>query len=293
MLLFSKIAEHCAKRGEPLIFPTGSYGHFIACAQFHGAKITNIPSDITNQFKLDPHLLEQALSKVQGRAWVILTAPIVNPTGAIYSDNELEAIIKIVAKNKSILILDSIFSGLEFASKPTSHLVNPKKYPNLKWVVLGGLSKEFAGGGLRMGYAITSDIEIYSLWRQNDLYAPHAILKFITKKLYRQLLDNQSELISELLEQKKELKLRSEQLIEVLKQNHWAPLEPSGGLFLSATPSDSKHVDGLEKRLREKMGVIINPPSWTGISNYFRFVLSTSRSEFDDALKRLRDFKFI
>jgi methionine S-methyltransferase len=285
--LFSELSEFCANSNSTLVFPSGSYGHFIASAQFHGAKLSIVETSSEDAFKITPSALRKTLLNVQNQAWIILSAPIVNPTGAIYSDKELESLFEVAEEHGAVVILDSIFSGLEFYWNENESIPNLSKFPRLRWAILGGISKEFVAGGLRVGYGVSTDSEVASIWKEGRHRIPHATLKFTLKKIYQKLIQADPALISELTSQKQELKHRADELSEILTQMGWKPLPPSGGLFLSATPLDSKKSPGMADFLRNQAHIVVNPPEWTGIPGYYRFVLSTPRTQFDAALARV------
>jgi hypothetical protein len=119
------------------------------------------------------------------------------------------------------------------------------------------------------------------------------------RKTLSQLLQGDAELIADLLAQKKTLAERARRLFEVLSHHGWKPLKPQGGLFLTASPVDllGKKMgrtviseENVADLLRERTGIVINTPGWTGIPGYFRFVLSVPELEFEEALAGLRSF---
>ncbi len=300
--LFSAIAEYCAAHDIPLLFPAGSYGHFVASAQFHGARIETVAGAFDRQFKITPKLLNEALTRTNGRAWFVLNAPLVNPTGIRYSSEELDLLLEVAEAHGAPVLLDALFSGLEFSSTDTPTLLRRLGTPGskLRFALLGGLSKEFAAGGLRLGYALSSDMEILQALRGGSYPAPHSTLRYAMKKTLQTLLEKNPAIVSELGEQRHILKQRADRLTEVLKSTGWEPLPSSGGLFLVAHPSAAllaRKLDGkklevqtLANELHRSTGVLINSPEWTGIPGFFRFVLSVPDSDFEQALIRLGEF---
>lgn len=305
--LFSELAEHCARAGRTLVFPGGAYGYFVSSARFHGAKVSVARTRPEDSFKLRPDALDQALSSLGAAgsgAWVILSAPVVNPTGAVYSPAELSALMSVAHRRSAVLVLDSVFSGLEFTESADARPVSG--WPaGARWAVLGGVSKELAAGGLRAGYGVTADAEVLQAWRRPSLDQPHPTLRFALKRVYAQLLAREPELVAELESQRRLLRERGERLAETLRRCGWDPLPPQGGLFLTATPSrivGKTHggpgaakgmlvtMENVADALRERAGVIVNSPGWTGIPGYFRFVLSVTEAEFASALSALEDF---
>ena len=302
--LFSQIAEHCARTGGTLVFPAGAYGYFIAAARFHGAKVVVASSRAEDQFKVTPQAIRSTLTQAGPGAWVILSAPVVNPTGAVYSSIELDALMAAASEHSAIVVLDSVFSGLEF--EPNQTLPRANWAPGSRWAVLGGVSKEFAAGGLRLGYGVSSDAEVLQAWRHSLLDQPHSTLGFALKKVFGQILRREPEILENLSQQRTALRERANRLEAALRRSGWDVLPPKGGLFLTATPtriigktwgktsgkpgtSQINHENVCEV-LRKRAGVIINSPGWTGIPGYYRFVLSVPEVEFEAALSALEAF---
>ena len=292
--IFSEIAAYCGRQNIPLVFPSGSYGHFIASARFHGASVILVPTREEQSFKLTSTELEKALQPFTAPPWVFLTAPVVNPTGALYTSSEIEDLCQVIQDKKGVLLLDSIFSGLEYSQTKDSPKKDPlclEKFSSLRWMILGGLSKEFAAGGLRIGYGLTTDPELISIGLRVSGISPNAPLRFIVKTIYGELLAHNPNLHASLNAQRTVLKDRADQLIHSLETSGWSCIRPAGGLFLSATRTDPKTIDRIHEKLLQKMGVVINSPDWTGIPGYFRFVLSIPELEFQLALEKLKAFK--
>lgn len=319
--LFSAVAEYCAVQQLTLLFPAGAYGHFVATAQFHGASVEIAQGEVQDCFKLTPTLLAASLERLLGSSsnqgssdpsisgqrrskgvWLVLNAPLVNPTGAKYSAAELDALLAVAHAHGVVTLLDAVFSGLEFDEADTVTLI-----PSLRSVtnrprvaILGGLSKEFAAGGLRLGYAVADDPEVLRALHGGSRPEPHLALRYTLKKALRQQLERDAVLLAELAAQRQELRQRASALTVALQATGWEPLSSKGGLFLVARPSAKLlactlqgvqlRYDNLASLLHQATGVLLNPPEWTGLPGYFRFVLSVSRADFDAALQKLADF---
>jgi len=297
--LFAAMAAHCARTKRTLVFPEGAYGYFMASARFHGATTLTASTRAAERFKLAPDSLDAALKSAGTQAWVILSAPVVNPTGAKYTPAELRALQAIAAKHDALLVLDSVFSGLEFqpASAPGTDrvLLEPGRL-----ALLGGISKEFAAGGLRVGFGVSSDPEILQAWRLSGIARPHGTLRFATKRIYGQLLRRDPELLAALDQQRQTLDERRTHLSRVLSDHGWTVLDPEGGLFLTASPTGLigrsladgtlLSLENLAHVLRAHTSLMINTPGWTGIPGHFRFVLSVEASELERALRAIREF---
>jgi aspartate/methionine/tyrosine aminotransferase len=109
-----------------------------------------ITTKALNNYKLEAHDLEIACKKnLVVQKTLILNSPN-NPTGAVYSDEEVRAIARVCRKYDLIVFSDEIYSQINFDEDFSPSIA--KYYPE-KTIVFGGLSKVFSAGGYRLGFA--------------------------------------------------------------------------------------------------------------------------------------------
>jgi methionine S-methyltransferase len=315
--LFASLVERCALEGKTLLFPQGTYGYFVAAAEFFGAKYRFIETKRENAFKLTPRVLHEALEAVgNDGAWLFLNAPVVNPTGAVYSSSEIQELLSVANLHSAKVLLDTIFSGLEFARPLAGWTLDSilgnlpaqkGKYGGLELAIIGGMSKEFSMGGLRFGYGFSRSPNMLAAMREGAPVPPHSTLRYAVKKVYASLNSHSPSLLTDLSEQRSKLKERAEQLTKALKKFQWQPLAPSGGLFMVASPVEFMGKSLTYKKGNENVtvvidsenisdalfyttGLLINNSRWTGIPGHCRFVLSVDDLVFNKALDCLKQF---
>lgn len=107
--------------------------------------------DTNPDFKIDPVKLAKAVTK-KTKA-IIINSPN-NPTGYVYSKQDLEAVVKVAKENNILLITDEIYDGFVY----DGDFISPASmYENI--LILGGFSKTYAMTGWRLGYAVgNSDV---------------------------------------------------------------------------------------------------------------------------------------
>ncbi len=313
--LFSGIAEYCALNDQVLLFPSGSYGYFIASAQFYGTKILNFKTSVENSFKISPSDLRESLTQLNKKVWIFLNAPVVNPTGAIYTQDEILEIFKIAVDFDSVIIMDTIFSGLEFQadynkysiSKIIKHIVQDFGIDKLSFIMLGGVSKELAAGGLRVGYGYGNKPFLQTAMRKGITSSLPVNIKYAIKRIFKSLNLQSSNVNKHFAKQRIYLEKRATRLSEVLLQSGWKPLPSNGGLFLIAKPEKiiGKSIYLKKENIQIKIaingknihevlfnstGLLINGADWIEVPEYCRFVLSVSDYEFDSAIEKLKLF---
>jgi len=107
-----------------------------------------IDTTIDNDFKITPQQLEAAIGP---KTKVFLLCSPSNPTGSMYSKQELEALAKVLAKHEQIIVIaDEIYEHINFVGKHES--IAQFDYLKDRVVLVNGVSKAYAMTGYRIGY---------------------------------------------------------------------------------------------------------------------------------------------
>lgn len=135
--------------GDEVIVPAPywvSYTQMVKLAD--GAPVT-VATGLEQNFKMSPEQLEKAITP-QTRA-LILCSPS-NPTGSIYSYEELEALAEVLKKHERVMVIsDEIYEHINYTGKHASMA----QVPGMKerTVIINGVSKAYAMTGWRIGFA--------------------------------------------------------------------------------------------------------------------------------------------
>jgi len=119
-------------------------------ARIAGGTPVVITPDAANQFKLTPELLAAHITP--RTRWLILNGPC-NPSGALYSREELAALAEVVRQHPRLLVMsDDIYEQLVYEGKFTSFV---EATPDMRerTLTINGVSKTYAMTGWRLGYA--------------------------------------------------------------------------------------------------------------------------------------------
>jgi aspartate aminotransferase len=136
--------------GDEVIVPAPFWVSYPDMVALHGGKPVIVPSDERTGFKLVPQALEQAITP--RTRWLILNSPN-NPTGAIYSPAELQALGEVLLRHPHVwLMTDEIYEHFVYAG--ARHVSLPALVPELasRSLVVNGMSKAYAMTGWRIGY---------------------------------------------------------------------------------------------------------------------------------------------
>jgi aspartate aminotransferase len=133
---------------EEVIIPTPYWVTYSELVKIARGKVVEIKSSPDTGFKINAAQLEAAITS---KSKVFLFSSPCNPSGAVYSKSELEALAEVFRKHPQILIIsDEIYEYINFVGKHESIA----QFADLKdrVIIVNGLSKGFAMTGWRLGY---------------------------------------------------------------------------------------------------------------------------------------------
>jgi len=141
--------------GEEVIIPTPYWVTYSELVKIAKGKVVEVHTSLESGFKITPSQLEAAITE---KSKVFLFSSPCNPSGAVYSKKELEALAEVFRKHPNIFIIsDEIYEYINFVGKHESIA----QFGDLKEriIIVNGLSKGFAMTGWRLGY-IAANAEI-------------------------------------------------------------------------------------------------------------------------------------
>lgn len=134
--------------GDEVLVPAPYWVSYTQLIQLAGGVPVFINAGIENDFKVTPTQLEKAITSKS--KMFIFSSPC-NPTGTVYTKEELRALAQIFAKHKNITVLsDEIYEHINFIGQHESIAQFPEMKDNV--VVVNGVSKGYAMTGWRIGY---------------------------------------------------------------------------------------------------------------------------------------------
>jgi aspartate aminotransferase len=135
--------------GDEVILPVPYWVSFKDIIQYAGGKVVYVEGDEQQNFRITAKMIEAAITP---RTKVIILNTPSNPSGAVVSPEDLEAIVRLAHARGIYLLLDECYVYLNFTGK----IVSGASFTDCKEhvVVLGSLSKTYAMTGWRAGFAL-------------------------------------------------------------------------------------------------------------------------------------------
>ncbi len=144
----SNIILSCINPGDEVIIPVPAWVSYIEMVKLADGVNVLVPAGIENDFKITPEQLEQAITP---RSRMLLLCSPSNPSGSVYSRQELEGLVAVLARHPEITVLsDEIYEHINYTGSFTSMASFPEIAD--RTVIVNGVSKAYAMTGWRVGF---------------------------------------------------------------------------------------------------------------------------------------------
>lgn len=275
--------------GDEVIIPTPYWVSYPEQVKLAGGVPVYVEGLEENEFKITPQQLEQAMTD-RTKA-VIINSPS-NPTGVIYTKEELQALGEVCLAHDVLIVSDEIYEKLIYGGH--EHISIAQLSPDLKkqTIIINGVSKSHSMTGWRIGYA-AGDAEI--IGAMTDLAShstsnPTSIAQYAAIAAYSGP-QEPVEQMRQAFEQR--LNIIYERLIQI---PGFSCVKPQGAFYLfpnakeAATMTGYEHVDAFVEALLEEAKVALVPGSGFGAPNNVRLSYATSLDSLHEALNRIETF---
>ena len=142
------IASVLINPGDEVILPCPYWVSYADIVKLKGGIPVEVKTDIKNDFKMTDAQLKSAITKKTKMIW--FSSPC-NPSGSVYSDEELSALSKVLEHNENIFIVsDEIYEHINYQGGHNS--IGTYNAVKDRTITVNGVSKAFAMTGWRIGY---------------------------------------------------------------------------------------------------------------------------------------------
>ncbi len=278
--------------GDEVIVPAPfwvSYPEMIKMAD--GVPVTLMTKE-ENEFKFTAAELEAAITP-RTRALVLNTPS--NPTGMVYSKEELAAIAEVVVRHDIYVISDEIYEHLVYGPFPTSIAALGEKIKD-KVIIVNGVSKTYAMTGWRIGYTASSAAlaKVMSNIQSHATSNPNSIAQAAAIAALDGPMDAMLEMKAAFDERRKYMTQRINSIEGVSCK------EPKGAFYVMMNISKLKgrvlggkeihSSDDFANAFLEKALVAVVPCSGFAADDYVRWSYATSMENIVKGLDRLEEF---
>jgi aspartate aminotransferase len=137
--------------GDEVIIPTPYWVSYSDLVQMTGAKYVLVPTTAETGFKMTPEQLRAALTP---RSKLLMLNSPCNPTGTVYSRQELEMLADVVLDAGISVLSDEIYEQLVYGDAKATCFATLRPELIDRTITISGASKSYAMTGWRMGWAL-------------------------------------------------------------------------------------------------------------------------------------------
>jgi aspartate aminotransferase len=271
--------------GDEVIIPAPYWVTYPELVKYSGGVPVAIETSEDTDFKITPEKLKNAIS--EKTKMVILTTPS-NPTGAVYSREELVAIGDVLKGTDILVASDEMYEKLTYDGEFTSSAsVSEDMFK--RTITINGLSKSVAMTGWRMGYLAFPDIEIVKGMKSLQSQSTSNINSITQKASVVALSSEIDKEIAKMLEAFKE---RRDFAVQKLNEIEGVSvMKPQGAfyLFVNISEIDSDSIKFSSELLKSK-GVAVVPGVGFGSEGYIRMSFATDLETIKQGIERIKEF---
>jgi aspartate aminotransferase len=209
---------------DEVIIPTPYWVTYSEIVKLAGGNVKLVETKVENNYKITPAELEAAITPAT--KLFMFSSPC-NPTGSVYSKEELGALVKVFEKHPQIFIMsDEIYEYINYACANCSIA----QFDGMKerTIIINGLSKGFAMTGWRLGYlaAPASIAKAAEKLQGQFTSGPNAVTQRAAITALRGSLDATKAMVVE-------FKKRKERVLELIKTiPGFVANEPEGAFYI-------------------------------------------------------------
>lgn len=275
--------------GDEVIIPTPYWVSYPEQVKLAGGVPVYIEGAEQNNFKITP---EQLLAAISDKTKAVIINSPSNPTGMIYSSEELEALGTVCLNNNILIVSDEIYEKLVYDDNKHISIAQLSKQMKEQTIIINGVSKSHSMTGWRIGYAAGNKEIITAMTN----LASHSTSNPTTTAQYGTIAAYTG--TQEPVEQMRnafETRLNTiyNQLISI---EGVSCIKPQGAFYLfpnvkkAAEMTGYDSVDGFVEGLLEEALVAVIPGSGFGASDNIRLSYATSLDSLEEAIKRIEEF---
>jgi aspartate aminotransferase len=274
--------------GDKVVLPAPHWVSYPAQVKLAEADPVSVTCPISQDFKLEPEQLDKQLSNTDVKGLVLCSPS--NPTGAVYSEQELTELGEVLKKHEDVSVLfDAIYDRIFYEDADFApDLVDLVPELENRTLTFNGFSKTYAMTGWRLGYVIAetdtadqlSKIQSHSTSGANS-FAQHGAVEAL------KLDDSVIEDFREAFEKRRDIFVDGLRAIDGIDVN-----EPGGAFYVFPDFSEfigDRFADDMElcEHLLQEAHVASVPGSAFGTAGYLRFSYACNEETIREGLERL------
>jgi aspartate aminotransferase len=275
--------------GDEVIIPTPYWVSYPEQVKLAGGNPVIVEGRQDNSYKITPEQLTDSITE-KTKA-VIINSPS-NPTGMVYSSEELKAIGQVCLEKNILIVSDEIYEKLIYDGNSHTSIAEISEDLKEQTIIINGVSKSHSMTGWRIGYAAGNETIIKAMTN----LASHSTSNPTTTSQYGAVAAYMGD------QQPVEVMRKSfeERLNIVFEKLNDIPgfdcLKPQGAFYLFPNVKEAARLTGYDnvdifvQALLEDANVAVIPGSGFGSEDNIRLSYATSLEQIEKAIERIHEF---
>lgn len=274
------IIQVLAEEGDEVIIPSPYWVSYPEMVKIAGATPKFLTTTAATNFKVTAKQLSSSLTE---RTRIFVLASPSNPTGMVYSKDELKSIADICVKNNIYIISDEIYEKLIYDADQFTSIasLNDDVY-NLTFTV-NGVSKAYSMTGWRIGYAAGNEEVMNYIKNFQDHTTSNPCS--ISQAAALQALKEPNEKVMAMRDIFKKRRDLITSLFDSIPEVSY--IRPQGAFYLFCDFSKLGDSFDLAKRILNDVNVAVIPGEGFGAPGYIRLSYATSNERIEEGVKRI------
>lgn len=288
--------------GDVVLIPSPFWPSYPEQVHLTGATPVIVPTSLDNGFRVTPSLLQDTLELYPQTKVFILCNPS-NPTGTVYSSEELQALCEVLYKYPNVTVIaDEIYERLTYTDGPLHTSMASLPHMRHRTITINGFSKSHAMTGLRIGYSCApAHITTAMTTLQSQLTScAGALSQLAAVAALQKTPESWMDQVVRTMQDKRDYVLSQ---LSTLPSVTVSPKYPPTGAFYvlpdirpycrrSADDTSEEEYDDVSfcVQLLEQEQLALVPGSSFGIPGTVRISYATSMEELEEAMHKLSNF---
>ncbi len=285
--VFYNLCQAVLNKGDEVIIPAPYWVSYPDMVILADATPVIVETGLEQSFKITPDQLEASINS--NTKLFVMNSPS-NPTGAVYTKAELQALGAVLKNHPHVLIItDDIYEHIRWGNDDFINIVMAEPTLKQRTIILNGVSKGYAMTGWRIGYAGGPETIIKAMKKIQGQSTSNPCS--IAQAAALEALNGDQDIIGIMVDAFEE---RHEFIVDSLNAIDGIECPRSQGAFYSFP-----RIEGLIKRLNlkddvefstyclEKLNIALVPGSAFGAPGYVRFSFATSMDNIKQAVEKL------
>jgi aspartate aminotransferase len=275
--------------GDEVIIPTPYWVSYPEQVKLAGGNPVIVEGKQENSYKITPEQLADSITE-RTKA-VIINSPS-NPTGMIYSSDELKALGQVCLENNVLIVSDEIYEKLVYDGNSHTSIAELSEELKKQTIIINGVSKSHSMTGWRIGYAAGNETIIKAMTN----LASHSTSNPTTTSQYGAVAAYMGDQ-QPVEDMRKSFEERLNIVFEKLNNiPGFDCIRPQGAFYLFPNVKEAARLTGYEnvdifvQALLEEAKVAVIPGSGFGSEDNIRLSYATSLDSMEQAIARIHEF---